>query len=325
MGKSGHFSTRGLSGSAAVDAWAEHWHAVVALGVRPLGPTPFRAEVQGRQLGQLGIGRIAVGAHAIERLGGTPHHAAGDRLKLVMQISGTTVLEQGGESCAIGAGQWVIYDMARPYRLSNQEPTRQMAMMVPRDAFAGLADTARRIGVQPRPIAGMARLLRRCGQGVLDDLQPAMDGAESDGLDSDLGGTMLDLMRLTLGECSATLSRTSMQDTMRARVAAYIRHNFRDPDLSLDTVAAAMRCTKRYLHKLFRDDETICEHIWALRLGHCAQDLAAPAKQERSITEIAFANGFSNSSHFSRVFKARYGTSPRAFRHGARKNTVGEG
>lgn len=61
-------------------------------------------------------------------------------------------------------------------------------------------------------------------------------------------------------------------------------------------------CGKGNLHKLFRDEaETLGEYIWQARLA-------------RSITEIAFSWGFNISPHFSRVFKERYGLSPRGFR-----------
>jgi AraC-like DNA-binding protein len=36
---------------------------------------------------------------------------------------------------------------------------------------------------------------------------------------------------------------------------------------------------------------------------------------QKSISEIAFENGYENNSHFSRVFKKRYGKSPFHFRY----------
>jgi len=294
MAASKHFSTCGLPPAEAPEIWADHW----------------RAELHTRALSSLSLGRIAVSAHEIERERATPHDEAGDMLKFIVQVSGHTMVEQSGQQVSLAPGQWLLYDMARFYRLTNEGPTEQFALMVPRRAYAGLADSARRIAMRPRPASGVVKLLQRCTQGVLDDL----DEGDNAVLDGDLGGTMVDLLRLALGGCEDALERASMQDTMRERVLAYIRHNYRDPDLSLDAVAQAMRCTKRYLHKLFCADQTISEYIWAMRVRRCGDELASPAYAARSITEIAFANGFSNSAHFSRVFKTHYGASPRAFR-----------
>ncbi|NOW47979.1 AraC-like DNA-binding protein [Novosphingobium sp. SG751A] len=310
MAASKHFSTSGLPQAEAAELWANHWRATVPLRVRSLGEAGLRADLHMRALSSLSLGRIAVSAHAIEREGAAPHDEAGDMLKFVVQVSGHTVVEQNGQQVMLQPGQWLLYDMARFYRLTNEGPTEQFALMVPRRAYAGLADSARRLAMRPRPVDGVVKLLQRCTQGVLEDLDEGGNAV----LDGDLGGTMVDLLRLALGGCEDAMERTSMQDTMRERVLAYIRHNYRDPDLSLDGVAQAMRCTKRYLHKLFCADQTISECIWAMRVRRCGDELASPAFAARSITEIAFANGFSNSAHFSRVFKAHYGASPRAFR-----------
>jgi transcriptional regulator GlxA family with amidase domain len=78
-------------------------------------------------------------------------------------------------------------------------------------------------------------------------------------------------------------------------------------------VAGALNCTKRYIHKAFSDSgETIASHIWGMRLERCREDLSASAR--RPITDIAFSWGFNSSSHFSRLFRERFGASPRGYR-----------
>jgi acetamidase/formamidase len=42
--------------------------------------------------------------------------------------------------------------------------------------------------------------------------------------------------------------------------------------------------------------------------------LSSPAESHHSISEIAYRNGFNDSAHFSRVFRHRFGLSPREFR-----------
>jgi AraC-like DNA-binding protein len=51
------------------------------------------------------------------------------------------------------------------------------------------------------------------------------------------------------------------------------------------------------------------EWLWHRRLQR-AYDLIARG-DGRSITEIAFAHGFSSSAHFSTMFRRTYGVSPR--------------
>ena len=105
---------------------------------------------------------------------------------------------------------------------------------------------------------------------------------------------------------------------MRTRIRAFIHRNLADPDLTIERIAERMQCTKRYLHKVFSDEgETLNQYIWAQRLELCRKHLSRAELAGKSITEIAFACGFSNAAHFSRSFRARFGQPPRAFRRAA--------
>jgi AraC-like DNA-binding protein len=48
--------------------------------------------------------------------------------------------------------------------------------------------------------------------------------------------------------------------------------------------------------------------------------LSSPILANRHVSEIAFAWGFNDLSHFGRVFREHYGISPRDFRRSGRKN-----
>ena len=50
------------------------------------------------------------------------------------------------------------------------------------------------------------------------------------------------------------------------------------------------------------------------RLSHCAASLRDPSQAHRSITDICFSYGFNSTSHFSRLFKERFGIAPRDYR-----------
>ena len=52
------------------------------------------------------------------------------------------------------------------------------------------------------------------------------------------------------------------------------------------------------------------------RLEECAMQLRDPIWARRTITEIAFSWGFNNATHFARVFREKYGLSPRDYRAG---------
>ena len=105
----------------------------------------------------------------------------------------------------------------------------------------------------------------------------------------------------------------------RVRIKDYVEAHLHEPDLTPTQIARALRISKRHLHSLFDEgDETIARHIQRRRLEECAETLADPSERGRTVTELALSYGFNNSSHFSRVFRARYKTTPRDYRATAR-------
>ena len=54
------------------------------------------------------------------------------------------------------------------------------------------------------------------------------------------------------------------------------------------------------------------------RVERCADDLRDPGQAHRPITDICFSWGFNSTSHFSRLFKERFGVTPRGYRAASR-------
>lgn len=99
-------------------------------------------------------------------------------------------------------------------------------------------------------------------------------------------------------------------------VSAFVEAHLPEPSLSPEDVARAHGISKRQLHRLFRDAGTsFSAYIRDLRLAQCRTDLTDPRCAALPVTEIAFRWGFSDSAHFSRSFRAAYGTTPRALRN----------
>jgi transcriptional regulator GlxA family with amidase domain len=83
--------------------------------------------------------------------------------------------------------------------------------------------------------------------------------------------------------------------------------------LSRAGVARAAGVSPRQLNRLFLEHRgcTFLEDYHRLRLEHAERLLRQSAL---SVSEIAFASGFSSASHFSRAFRRRYAVSPGAAR-----------
>jgi AraC-like DNA-binding protein len=132
---------------------------------------------------------------------------------------------------------------------------------------------------------------------------------------AELGACLVELMRVALFEEAHIHGPTTSREVLLERIDTFVRRQLCNPELSIDMIAANFRCTKRNLHKVFSArGETLSYYIRRLRLERCAADLANPELAGQSITELSYRWGFSDSAHFSRIFKDRFGVPPRTYR-----------
>lgn len=102
---------------------------------------------------------------------------------------------------------------------------------------------------------------------------------------------------------------------LRRQIQRYVDAHISESCLGPVEIASAVGVSVRHLHRLFLvTGSTLGEHIRGRRLTGCRADLANPQLREKTITEIAFFWGFSDSAHFSHAFRKQFGLSPRAFR-----------
>jgi AraC-like DNA-binding protein len=104
-------------------------------------------------------------------------------------------------------------------------------------------------------------------------------------------------------------------DKLFARVCGIIKDRFADADISPREVAAEAGISLRYLQKLFTVRGSTCSHyISSLRLDHAAHliERRALMKTGQPLSEIAYACGFRDYTHFARGFRQRFGSAPGA-------------
>lgn len=248
------------------------------------------------------IFEIAVSRHRVVRTPRTIRRDDRGYMKVLAQLEGVACFEQAGRRLVLTPGEWSIYDATQPYSVSNVEGIRQAAIFLPRDQLT-------RIGVDPSRI--VVRRFNRATHAGRDAFRLLVDSQSATAPDDDLGQSLADLV----SRASRELDGMPAAEGLRRQVVTFIGANLRDPTLCLDAVAAAIGCSKRYLHKLFEGDtDTLNGYIWRQRLERVRHDFADPAHSRRTITDIAFSWGFSSSSHFSRLFRESFGVSPRRFR-----------
>lgn len=272
---------------------------------------PFHGSMVHSNLGSLKLCRLSASRHRVVR---TPDLIRQDNrglLKMVVQVEGSAWFEQGGRKALLSAGEWSIYDTARPYSVSNMSDVEQLVLLVPREQVLpqGLdpdASLVRRYSAR----TGIGRLTCELIRAAFDETSTCDAEAADEVADS-----ITQLIRHSLLERCGKPTDLSVRETLRDLIKSHVDRNLRDPGLSLEKLTVTFNCTKRNLHKAFSGEgTTICNYIWQSRLERCRRDLDNPACSAKSITDVAFFWGFNSSTHFSRAFKEAFGVSPRAYR-----------
>ena len=131
---------------------------------------------------------------------------------------------------------------------------------------------------------------------------------------------LLDLLALMLTKATGTYrpKLSSSHSLVLIKVRAAIEARLRDPALNAGAVCAGAGVTVRHANSvLAREGTSIVRLVQARRLDRCLRAMEDPLQAHRTLSEIAYAWGFSDMTHFARRFKAAYGILPSAYRNRA--------
>jgi len=309
MGRVHTVSTDGIAVSERIFFWNAGSREIGGVEATPLGDV-FEAEASTRKLGGLMIFGLRAAPHRVRWGQNSASRVGGDSaLRLRFQRSGQSTFEQSGVRRQVDAGQWIVLDPSRPHYFINEQEASQLSLHVPRSL---LSERDYRLGRSlegPFSMDGrVSRMLFECLRLSIEELDDTSDLTEQA-----LGHSMLEMFRVAINEVAAVRGRATSREVMEQRVREYIHRNLCDPHLSVESIAKALGCSPRYIHKAFEGKESVSRLIWSQRLDRCRLELMASA-QNVTLTELAYEFGFSSSAHFSRTFRSRFGVTPSEFR-----------
>ena len=294
---------------------AEHWReslggAFNKLTPVPLGTHALDGRLAGLHLGQLAAFQVDGTPQVVRRTPAAVRAAPTDLYKICVQVRGRATVHQDGREVVLEPGQMAIYDTGRPYDLRLERRWRCAVLAFPRTALGLPEHIVSASMTQPFPLTDGP------GAVLADFVRSAVRQHESihHAAASRLGEAGLHLIAGTLTECAAPNPDESA-DALRLQVLGYVRAHLADLDLSHARVAAAHHMAGRTLHRLFEHVPlTVTDYIRAQRLAAVRRDLADPLLRNRSIAAIAARWGFTDQAHFTRAFRANYGTTPSSVR-----------
>ncbi len=285
------------------------------------GGPDFEARCDIYDVGGLGAVRMQVPLSRVTREARDALDSGGGYFKLSMQIAGAADVHAANRTVHLGPGDWIMLDQRLPYTWESAAPASLFGLQIPRERLAAL---------------GLPSLVCSSDEALADSGMAPILGGHLRTLNTQLAHVTGDAAHL-LAEASIGLLATTLSSgrpharapvdalaAVRLRAVQYVRLHASEATLSVDAIAHALRCSRRYLYKAFDGSDASPDRlIWQTRLERCHEALRDARNQARPVSSIAFENGFNSDAHFARMFRARYGQSPARLRRSLRAQAQG--
>jgi AraC family transcriptional regulator, positive regulator of tynA and feaB len=278
-------------------------------GIKPISFSGWVRPVNVRGFTALDIGS---NAQRVERTYQDVRRDGADHYFALFLASGQLAMIHNDQAVRLAVGDVALVDAARPvtYSADNGEQWNTVSLSLPRQSLVS------HLGFEPR--GGLYRsggtpagrllfdLIRSSGKGAGSALSPA---------DSYMQLVVYDLVGALFAPTEPS-SGSRHADKLFARIRHIIKDGCSDPDFDPHAVAAEAGISLRYLQKLFTERSSTCtEFIYSLRLDQAAHLLhrRRSLRTSQPLSEIVFACGFRDYTHFARKFRQRFGHPPGAY------------
>ena len=300
------FSTDAFRERERIAAWREEFaRNLLKIDIVPRIREGFRANATIFRSAQFGILRATTSQ--VEQGNSLRGMVTNDNVSFVWVLSCRSRAAQLGRSADIEPGDGVLFSHCDVGGLAFSGECRYVALALPRPVLAPLlpdigALFARRV---PGSNPALRMLLHYLSLAQQDH------GAHDPALQRAATHHICDLLALTLGATRDATALAQQRGLAAARLRAMqddIRRSCHHPDLSVHAVAARHGVTARSVQRMFEESgATFTEYLTTQRLEAAHKALSAPESSGRSVSGVAFDCGFSDVSHFNRLFRRRYG------------------
>jgi AraC family transcriptional activator of tynA and feaB len=233
----------------------------------------------------------------------------GEFVVVMIIHKGAETVSQRHTEATLTPGDIAAWDSARRNQFTVPESLSKRSMVIPRAALDEVGGGPWLTeGAVLDPIAPATRLLTS----HLDTLSEVLPGLGSAAM-SAARMAALELFVGALRTDSDVCSAASVRPALRASIERYIDRHLLNGAVTPAALAAAHWVSVRTVNRVFSaTGQTVGEVVRARRLARARADVT---EGDQPISVIAHRWGFSDTSHFSRTFKAHYGYSPTDYRN----------
>lgn len=308
-------SLRPDSGAGTLEAWGDF----VSRRICPFefdnaGDEPFAVDAYMATVDGFGLARFDTqgGVSQLRRTFRSIQRRAAEFYAVYAPIQGTQAISQFGREHLCVPGSLTLVDPDEHYRQHKLGNNLTSYFFIPKSSLEERLINPQDVCVRPANFGdGIGR--------VTHDFLHSLVSQASHLSEIEFRRLSRQLMDLVCLSFARPIDREADEPALRLanrqQVKKYIRKHLTAPTLGPQRIARDLGVSVRYLHKLFSTEAgSLCDYIRQERLELARRMLLDPQQADRSVTDIAYACGFSTSAHFSSSFRAAFGESPRTAR-----------
>jgi AraC-like DNA-binding protein len=237
-----------------------------------------------------------------------------DNINLAVSFENDLNLRQHGREISLRRNQATIMQADAPGAAGTRRQFKVLEVSIPQPEWRlrSSADLAL-MQVIDRNSESLKLLLGYLGALAMTGLPKAAETRDA------VGRHLIDLAVLAASRPAIGESQSScVVAARRAAILEYVATHYQEPDIAGSSLARSLGISQRYLQRLLEDTgKSFTEHVNEHRLSR-AFELLATANGGRRVSDIAFEVGFSDLAHFYRLFRVRFGDTPKGVLGSAR-------
>ncbi|OTG88275.1 transcriptional regulator FeaR [Acinetobacter sp. ANC 4558] len=266
----------------------------------------FIGDIKSFLLGETEIAFIKSNANYICRNEGISDRAKDRFCFLILQYTGKMKIDYQGQTITLNEGDIVLLDSEEKIEMYPQGLFSHISVHLYREKLYKQGINENHFG--KLITSNMSGHLLK---GMLQNLSPInieLWYAKED--ENAFEDALIALIKPTIN-----YKNIEILDHLNVKAERFIVEHLEQPNLNSQMVADYLGISIRHLFRLFENkQQTVHQYIQTQRLEKIKYELRDVNNKDVSISDIALKYGFSDSAHFSKLFRKIIGISPREYR-----------
>ena len=279
----------------------------------------FKASMVHHDVGSSFFSLVNASAHRLTREKSQVKDSEAETILVSLMLRGKLKVSQGNHVITLKPGDLWLANSWKPYELLCKEAIEVLSFCMPRACIESSAKPiCDHLAFSKVPAKkGMSRI---AAEYLVSSYNQTKYISQQD--EAIFSNNLINVIFSGFRDATHSIPcpQSSYKGMMVDSARCFIDTHIEDEALCAAMVAKHLDISVRYLSKLFElEPDTVCQYIRGTRLELCARKLLLGSHTRYSVKEIVYSCGYSNYSHFYRIFREYYQCTPEQYRRAGAK------